>query len=137
MATKLTINAVVNAPIEKVWDCWTMPEHITKWNFATDDWQCPHASNDLQVGGKYSARMEAKDGSFGFEFEAIYDVVNLHRELTYTMADGRQATTLFSADDQVTNVTTTFDAEDQNPPELQQQGWQAILNNFVKYTESV
>lgn len=137
MPTKLTINATVNAPIEKVWACWTTPEHITKWNFANDDWQCPHASNDLQVGGKYAARMEAKDGSFGFEFEAIYDVVNPHHELTYTMADGRQATTLFSADNHTTRVTTTFDAEDQNPPELQQQGWQAILNNFIKYTESI
>ena len=85
MATKITISALVNAPINKVWDNWTKPEHITKWNFAIDTWQCPTASNDLKVGGKYIARMEAKDGSFGFDFEAIYDTVIDKQELTYTM----------------------------------------------------
>lgn len=136
MATKITISALVNAPINKVWDNWTKPEHITKWNFAIDTWQCPTASNDLQVGGKYIARMEAKDGSFGFDFEAIYNTVIYKQELTYTMTDGRKATTIFVDNGSETSVTTTFDAESENPVEMQQQGWQSILDNFKKYVES-
>lgn len=136
MATKITISALVNAPINKVWDNWTKPEHITKWNFAIDTWQCPTASNDLKVGGKYIARMEAKDGSFGFDFEAIYDTVIDKQELTYTMTDGRKATTIFAGNGNETSVTTVFDAESENPVEMQQQGWQAILDNFKKYTET-
>jgi len=133
--TKITVSAVVNAPLEKVWERYTLPEHITKWNFASDDWQCPWAKNDLKVGGKYSARMEAKDGSFGFEFEAIYDAVNTHEELTYTMGDGRKSTTLFKPQGHKTHVETTFDAEAQNSVEMQKGGWQAILDNFKKYAE--
>ena len=136
MATKITISALVNAPINKVWDNWTKPEHITKWNFAIDTWQCPTASNDLQVGGKYIARMEAKDGSFGFDFEAIYNTVIDKQELTYTMTDGRKATTIFVDNGRETSVTTTIDAESENPVEMQQQGWQSILDNFKKYVES-
>ena len=135
MATKITVSATIEVPVAKAWDCYTNPDHITQWNFATDDWQCPTAYNDLRPGGKYSARMEAKDGSFGFDFEAIYDVVVPHRELTYTMGDGRQATTLFESRGNETKVTTTFDAENENPVDLQQQGWQMILNNYKKYTE--
>ena len=135
MATKITVSANVNAPVEKVWESWTNPDHITKWNFADPSWHCPSASNDLQVGGKSSVRMEAKDGSFGFDFNVIYDVVNLHKEISYTMEDGRQATTIFEANGDTTNVTTTFDAENQNPVEMQQGGWQMILNNFKNYTE--
>lgn len=136
MATKITISALVNAPLDKVWDKWTKPEHITKWNFAIDTWQCPTASNDLQVGGKYIARMEAKDGSFGFDFEAIYDTVIDKQELTYTMKDGRKATTIFVGNGNETSVTTVFDAESENPVDMQQQGWQAILDNFKKYAET-
>lgn len=136
MATKIKISALVNAPINKVWDNWTKPEHITKWNFAIDTWQCPTASNDLQVGGKYIARMEAKDGSFGFDFEAIYNTVIDKQELTYTMTDGRKATTFFVDNGSETSVTTTLDAESENPVEMQQQGWQSILDNFKKYVES-
>jgi uncharacterized protein YndB with AHSA1/START domain len=135
MATKITVSATVNAPVEKVWDSWTNPEHIIKWNFADPSWHCPSAQNDLRVGGLYSARMEAKDGSFGFDFGAIYDRVVDQKELTYTMGDGRQASTIFESDGNKTNVTTTFDAEDQNPVEMQQGGWQMILNNFKSYTE--
>jgi uncharacterized protein YndB with AHSA1/START domain len=136
MATKITVSATVNAPIEKVWDSWTNPEHITKWNFADPSWHCPRAENDLRVGGKYNARMEAKDGSFGFDFGAIYDRVVDQKELTYTMEDGRQATTIFESNGNKTNVTTTFDAENENPIEMQQGGWQMILNNFKSYTET-
>ena len=136
MSTKITVHATVHAPIVKVWECYTQPEHITKWNFASDDWHCPWAENDLRVGGKYSARMEAKDGSFGFDFETIYDVVQLHDQLTYTMGDGRMATTIFESKGKDTEVTTTFDAESVNPVDMQQQGWQMILNNFKKHTEA-
>lgn len=136
MATQIKITASIIAPIEKVWDKWTNPEHITKWNFAVDEWQCPRAENDLKVGGKYFARLEAKDGSFGFDFEAIYNVVKQNQELTYTMTDGRKATTIFESNGSETIVITTFDAESENPVEMQQQGWQAILNNFKKYADS-
>jgi len=136
MATKITISALLNAPIEKVWNSWTIPEHITKWNFAIDTWHCPTASNDLKVGGKYIARMEAKDGSLGFDFEALYDTVIDKQELTYTMTDGRKAKTIFVDKGSETSVTTIFDAESENPVEMQQQGWQSILNNFKKYVES-
>lgn len=132
----ITISALINASVEKVWNNWTNPEHITKWNFAIDTWHCPTASNDLKVGGKYVARMEAKDGSFGFDFEAIYETVIDKKELTYTMTDGRKATTKFVDKGKETIVTTTFDAENENPIEMQQHGWQTILDNFKKYVES-
>ncbi|HKX83446.1 MAG TPA: SRPBCC family protein [Pyrinomonadaceae bacterium] len=134
--TKVTVEALVDADVNKVWDYWTKPEHITQWNFAADDWQCPRAENDLTVGGKYNARMEAKDGSFGFDFEAIYDEVVDQQRLTYTMADGRQATTTFEGLAGKTNVKTVFDAEEENSVEMQKSGWQAILDNFKKYTET-
>ena len=132
---KITIEATVHADIHRVWNAWTKPEHIIHWNFASDDWQCPSATNDLRVGGRYSARMEAKDGSFGFDFEAVYDEVILHQKITYTMTDGRVATTTFETEANTVKVTTTFEAENESPLELQQQGWQAILNNFARYTE--
>jgi uncharacterized protein YndB with AHSA1/START domain len=134
--TKITIEANIAASITKVWDFWTSPEHITKWNFATPDWQCPKAENDLRVGGKYAARMEAKDGSFGFDFEAVYDEIINGEKLTYTMDDDRQATTVFEDLGETTKVTTTFDAEGQNDAEMQRAGWQAILDNFKKYAET-
>jgi uncharacterized protein YndB with AHSA1/START domain len=133
--SKITIEATINANSSKVWEYWTAPKHITQWNFADPSWQCPKAENDLRVGGKYMARMEAKDGSFGFDFEAIYDEVIDKKKITYTMGDGRKATTFFQEDNGITKVTTTFDAENQNPIELQKNGWQAILNNFKSYTE--
>lgn len=134
-STKITIQAQIAAPIEKVWKYWTSPEHITQWNFADPSWQCPWAENDLQPGGVYKARMEAKDGSFGFAFEAVYDEVKFPSTIAYNMADGRKAVTTFVEQPNVTLVTTVFDAEDQHPIALQQQGWQAILDNFKQYTE--
>lgn len=88
---KITIESTIAANPKKVWESWVEPKHITKWNFATDDWQCPSATNDLRVGGKYAARMEAKDGSFGFDFEAVYDEVVEQKKITYTMGDGRKS----------------------------------------------
>lgn len=134
--TKITISATIAANTQKVWDYWTDPEHITNWNFASDDWHCPSAENELRVGGKYRARMEAKDGSFGFDFEAVYDEVIDKKKITYTMTDGRAATTWFETAGDKTKVTTTFDPENENPMDMQRDGWQAILNNFKKYVEA-
>ncbi|UGU15525.1 SRPBCC family protein [Sinomicrobium kalidii] len=132
---QITVKNTVNAPVAKVWELWTKPEHITKWNFASDDWHCPKAENDLKVGGKLKSRMEAKDGSFGFDFEAVYDEVIDHKKIVYTMTDGRKAITDFEDVDGKTEVTTTFDAETTNSVEMQRGGWQAILDNFKAYTE--
>lgn len=133
---KITIQALIKADIRKVWDYYTKPEHITKWNFAIDTWHCPSASNDLQVGGKYVARMEAKDGSFGFDFEGIYNQISEYNGFTFTMPDNRVVQVTFNDKGSETEVVVTFDAENQNPVEMQQQGWQAILNNFKSYVES-
>jgi uncharacterized protein YndB with AHSA1/START domain len=137
MSTKITVSVLVNAPIETVWECWTNPEHIKKWNFASDDWHCPFAENDLKIGGKNHTRMEAKDGSFGFDFILIYDQIVEHHEISCTMEDGRKSTTLFESDGDETKVSTTFDAENENPTEMQQFGWQAILNNFKNHAKSI
>ena len=134
--TKITIQAILSVDTKKVWDSYTNPEHITKWNFASEDWHCPLSENDLRVGGKLKSRMEAKDGSFGFDFEATYDRIIDLQEITYTMVDGRQVITIFERLGGSTKVTTTFEAEVQNPSEIQREGWQAILNNFKKYVES-
>jgi len=134
--TKITIESIISANTNKVWDYYTLPEHIIKWNFASDDWHCPKAENDLRVGGKLKSRMEAKNGSFGFDFEAIYDEVINHKKISYNLTDGRQVKTVFENQNGKTTVTTTFDAETQNSVELQRNGWQAILDNFKKYVES-
>lgn len=134
---RITVEATINTNVERVWDLYTDPVHIVNWNAANDDWHCPEAENDLRPGGKMRSRMEAKDGSFGFDFEAIYDEVVPNEKLIYTMTDGRQATVDFAEVNGNTRVTIQFDAEDQNSAELQQQGWQAILNNFKRYTESI
>lgn len=134
--TKITIEALIFADVKKVWDYYTKPESITKWNFASDDWHCPSASNDMRVGGKFISRMEAKDGSFGFDFEGVYDEVVDHKKIAYTMPDGRQVITNFENLGDKTKVTTTFDAENENPIEMQRTGWQAILDNFKKNVES-
>jgi uncharacterized protein YndB with AHSA1/START domain len=135
-ATKITVEATVNAPVAKVWKLWNNPDDVIKWNTPDPSWHTPSSENDLRVGGKFKNRMEAKDGSFGFDFEGIYDSVILNQEISYTMADGRQATTIFTEQDGKTHLATTFDAETENDPEFQKQGWQSILNNFVKYAES-
>ena len=133
---KISIETIVTGEKKRVWDFWTKPEHIVKWNFASDDWHCPASENDLRVGGKMKSRMEAKDGSFGFDFEAIYDEVIDQKMIAYTMDDGRQAVTTFENVDGKTKLTTAFDAEDTNPIEMQRGGWQAILNNFKQYAEN-
>ncbi|MFJ5772243.1 SRPBCC family protein [Psychrobacillus sp. NPDC093180] len=132
---KVTVEAIVHAPVEKVWNYWTEPEHITKWNSPSDDWHTPSAENDLQVGGKFSSRMEAKDGSFGFDFGGVYDEVKSNEFIAYTLGDGRQVEISFITQDNNTKIIEVFDTESENPIEMQQQGWQAILNNLKKYTE--
>ncbi|GGI12009.1 SRPBCC family protein [Gottfriedia solisilvae] len=131
----VTIQATVQAPVEKVWHYWNEPTHIKKWNTASDDWHTPFSENDLRVGGKFASRMEAKDGSFGFDFGGIYDEVNTNEYIAYTLGDGRKVTITFKDLGDATEIVETFDAETQNPVEFQQQGWQAILNNFKKYAE--
>lgn len=133
--TKITVEAIIKAAKNKVWDYYTKPEHITKWNFADPSWHCPRAANDLSVGGMYNARMEAKDGSFGFDFVAIYSAINKGESFVYAFG-GRQASVVFTEHDGQTKVTVTFDPETENPADMQQQGWQAILNNFKHYTET-
>lgn len=130
---KITVETTVQAPVEKVWEYWTEPTHITKWNSASEDWHTPIAENDLQVGGKFLSRMEAKDGSFGFDFGGVYDDVRLNEGIAYTLEDGRKVTINFIRQGDETKVIETFDAENTNPIEMQEAGWQAILDNFKKY----
>lgn len=132
----ITIEQTVNAPAEKIWKLWTGTEHITKWNAASDDWHTPSAENDLRVGGKFSSRMEAKDGSMGFDFWGIYDEVKPNELIAYTMGDGRKARIVFAGQGNSMHVTITFEAENQNPVEMQRGGWQAILDSFKKYAEA-
>jgi uncharacterized protein YndB with AHSA1/START domain len=131
---KITIQATVSADLEKAWDCYTLPEHIINWNFADPSWHCPKAENDMQIGGTYKARMEAKDGSFGFDFEAIYAEITKYNSFSYGLW-GREVTVLFNDLGKQTEVTVIFDPENENPIEMQRDGWQAILNNYKKYTE--
>jgi uncharacterized protein YndB with AHSA1/START domain len=134
--TILTVYATVNAPVEKIWKLWTQPEFIVKWNYASEGWQTTYAKNDLRVGGKFSYRMEAKDGSSGFNFEGIYDAVNKHERIVYTLDDGRTVSVGFLEHNGLTTITEVFEMDDTYPLEMQQEGWQAILNNFKKYAES-
>jgi uncharacterized protein YndB with AHSA1/START domain len=132
----ITIEILVNAPIEKVWEFWTKPEHITKWNNASEDWHTTRAENDLGIGGKFLSRMEAKDGSIGFDFEGIYTDVIINEKISYTLLDNRKVTVTFSQTDNGIQLIETFEAENENPLELQKLGWQAILNNFKTYVEN-
>lgn len=135
--TIVTIEATVNAPVEKVWTSWNGPEHITKWNAAHESWHCPKAEVDLRVGGAFTSRMEAKDGSFGFDFGGIYDVVETNKRIAYTMGDGRKVNVDFKRDGEKTHIVSNFEAETENPVEMQKGGWQAILDNFKQYTEKL
>jgi uncharacterized protein YndB with AHSA1/START domain len=135
MSNKITVSTIINADLKKVWDYYTNPVHITKWNFADTSWHCPSAENDFKVGGKYKARMEAKDGSSGFDFEAVYSEIIEGKEFTYKFGS-RTANIKFNSPGNQTEVIVTFDPENENPIEMQKSGWQSILNNFNKYVES-
>ena len=132
----ITVETILNSPVEKVWKFWTAPEHITKWCQASEDWHAPYAENDARTGGKFKTRMEAKDGSAAFDWEGVYSNVEPNKVIEYAMADGRRVKVVFSDLGGTTKVTEIFDPETTNPIELQRGGWQAILDNFRKYTEA-
>lgn len=135
--SRIIIQTKIKAPEEKVWQYWTEPKHITNWNFASDDWHTPYAENDLKPGGKFLSRMEAKDGSNGFDFAGTYDEVKPYDLITYSLGDQRKVKIEFIPGDGETILTETFDAEESYSVEQQQQGWQAILDNFKRYVESL
>jgi uncharacterized protein YndB with AHSA1/START domain len=132
----ITVEVLVQAPINTVWTKWTTPADIMQWCAASDDWHAPKAENDPKTGGKFMTRMEAKDGSFGFDFEGVYSNVITNELIEYAMPDGRKVQIKFRAQGNETLVTETFDPENENPHEMQKTGWQAILNNFKKHVES-
>jgi uncharacterized protein YndB with AHSA1/START domain len=137
-ATKQSINvqATVNAPVEKTWKYFTEPDHITKWAFASPDWHAPRAENDLRKGGRFLTAMAAKDGSFAFDFTGVYDNVAKNKEIQYTIDDGRKVKITFESKGNATTVTETFEAESENPIEMQRGGWQAILDSFKNHVEN-
>lgn len=132
----ITVSTTVQAPVTKVWQIWTSPRHITQWCVATDTWHTPRAENDLRPGGKFLSRMEAKDGSMGFDLEGVYDAVIENELITYALADGRLVKVVFTANADQTTITETFDPENMNPVDMQQAGWQSILDNFKRYVEA-
>ena len=133
----LSVQAVISAPIEQVWKLYTEPEHVIKWNSPSNDWHTPRAQNDFKVGGKFLYRMEAKDGSSGFDFDGIYEQIRTNELIMYSLTDGRKVEVTFTKDnDTRTKLATTFEAESTNPIEMQRNGWQAILDNFKKYVET-
>jgi len=134
--TLITVGNSINAPVEKVWEYWTEPEHIIQWCSASDDWHTPTAKNDLKVGGSFASRMEAKDGSMGFDFGGVYDAIRQNAYIEYTMNDGRKVKVTFTPDGNATKISESFEAENTNPLEMQKGGWQAILDSFKKYTEA-
>lgn len=131
----ITVETTIKAPVEKVWEFWTKPEHITQWCQASDDWHAPYAENDVRVGGKFKTTMAAKDGSMSFDFEGVYVNVEQHKHIEYLIADGRKVSISFAKEGNETSVVESFEAENENSPEMQKGGWQAILDNFKKYSE--
>ena len=135
--TVLTVSATVKAPIATVWESWNEPKHITNWAFASVEWHAPEAENDLRTGGKFKTVMAAKDGSMAFDFQGVYDAVEINKHISYTLGDGRKVSIDFSESEAGIFITESFEAENINPLEMQQGGWQAILNHFKQYTESL
>ena len=134
--TIITVEATVNASVNRVWKFWTSPEHIILWNNASEDWHTPRAENDFRVGGSFLSRMEAKDGSYGFDFAGAYNEIKTHELILYTLFDGRKVRIIFETAGNSTTIAESFEAESENPVELQKYGWQSILNNFKQYVES-
>jgi uncharacterized protein YndB with AHSA1/START domain len=132
----ITVSATVKLPVEKVWELWTMPQHIMHWNNASEDWHTTFAENDLKAGGKFLFRMEARDGSFGFDFNGVYNSVLKNKFIAYNIEGGRNVSIIFASEGNGTKITESFEPEETNPPEMQRTGWQSILNNFKKYAES-
>ena len=133
---KITIDTLVKADMASVWNAWNNPNDIKQWNAASDDWHTTQSTVELKVGGKFCSRMEAKDGSMGFDFEGTYTVVDAFKKLEYTLGDDRMVQVSFEQKDTGVLVSETFDTENENSAERQKQGWQAILNNFARHVES-
>lgn len=134
-ANLITIQATINAPIDQVWKRWNTPEDIECWNAASPDWHCPKAQNDLRSGGRFVYTMAARDGSVSFDFAGVYDMVKPHELIRYILEDGRKVSVAFSSRGDSTDIVETFEAEGTHSVEMQQAGWQAILNNFKKFAE--
>lgn len=136
-AARISITVETTVPVspELAWEYWTKPAHITQWNQASDDWHTPRAESDLRAGGKFSSRMESKDGKFGFDFGGVYDEVSPFQKIAYTIGDGRRVCATFESVAAGTHIVETFEAESENSVELQRQGWQAILDSFRRYVE--
>lgn len=132
---RITVEAVVNRPLEDVWEIWTNPLHVVEWNSASPDWHTPKAENDLRSGGMFNYLMAARDGSFQFEFFGTYDEVLPLKRIAYTMGDGRKVEVDFMEQEGSVRVTETFDAEETNPVEMQRAGWQSIMDHFKEYAE--
>ena len=132
----IQVSASIDAPLERVWEYRTSPSHIVNWNSPSDDWHTPKAENELEKGGRFVYRMEAKDGSVGFDFGGTYEEISEQEKLVYVLDDDRRATVTFKEKEGGVLVSESFEPEDQNSEEMQQQGWQAILDNFMKYVES-
>lgn len=135
--TLITVQSTINAPISKVWECWTQENHIIHWNFANPDWHCPEAKNNLQVGGEFHYIMAAKDGSFSFDFWGTYQKIIQEKTLAIELGDQRKMFVHFEETKEGTLITEEFEPENQNPPEMQQMGWQMILDNFKGYVEKL
>lgn len=131
----IMISAEISAPLDKVWDYWTGAEHIVRWNCPSPEWYTPRAVNDLAVGGKFVFRMEARDGSAGFDFEGRYENIEFHKSIDTLLGDGRVVNVEFSENGGLTTLVQKFEAENENPVEMQRAGWQGILDNFKKYCE--
>jgi uncharacterized protein YndB with AHSA1/START domain len=134
---RISVETNINVPIYRVWEMWTAPEHITKWNNASADWHTTFAENDIRKGGKFLYRMEAKDKSAGFDFDGVYDEVKINQLIEYTISDGRKVKIVFTENGDETKIVETFEAEEENSIDLQREGWQAIMNNFKRYAEKV
>jgi uncharacterized protein YndB with AHSA1/START domain len=133
---RITIETIVNKPIKEVWEKYTVPKHIMEWNHASDDWYSPSAENDLRVGGTFTYKMAARDGSYSFDFSGVYDEVVKNKKIVYTLDDGRRVFVEFNELGDRVKIVTTFEAEQSNPLDMQKAGWQAILDNFKKYVDN-
>jgi uncharacterized protein YndB with AHSA1/START domain len=132
----ITVSTAVAALPAHVWKCWTSAQDVAKWNFASDGWHCPAAVNELRVGGKFTYRMAARDGSAEFDFEGVYSVVDHQKRIEFSMSDGRRVIVQFGPEGEGTRVTESFDPESEHSEDMQRQGWQAILDNFRKHAEA-
>jgi len=132
---QIEVKSTINAPLSQVWEFWTLPNHIVNWNFASNDWHCPKAENNLEIGGEFHYLMEAKDGSFNFDFWGTYVNIEVEKQIEISLGDGRKMSVLFEFSDDKTIITEKFDPESVNPVELQKAGWQMILDNFKLYIE--